>query len=207
MRKIQFGHSVLHALLVLATVSVATTAKADRCKAIKIETDQKLSDVEIDFQLFFQDEAISSSDSMVTAPELSDGSNIDLCFESNQSGLVSLWSYSADGSAPSRLLPHEYTQIGSYEPGLKVEPGKKYCLSELLVQDKKIAIKVRPPFGRAQAYLHFAKDENEQFGPEDFPVISDKALKTATSCGDSPVARSGALRSYHSVELAYEVVE
>lgn len=194
-------------IFTLAILSVPSTAIADRCKAIKIETDQTIDDVEIDFKLIIENQSVSSFDSISNAPKLSDGSNIDLCFQSNQSGLISLWSYSADGSAPSRLLPHEFTKIGLYEPGLKVEPGKQYCLSELLLEDKKIAIKVRPPFGRSQAYLHFAMDEAEQFGPEDFPVISDKSYKTAKACADSPEIRSDSLNSYHSVELAYEVIE
>lgn len=129
----------------LSLILLASTqmAQAERCRAIKIEGDQKIDDVQIDFSLISGDQSMSSTDSQ--AFSVTDGSDIDLCFQSNKTGLLSLWSYSADGSAPSRLLPHELTTVGAYEPGLKVEAGKRYCLSELLVPNRKIAIKVRPP--------------------------------------------------------------
>jgi hypothetical protein len=198
-----------HVFISAASLLLSSTAFADRCKSFDIETESRLPGIEIDFELFQNDQLVTTSKSK-TPPILQVGSTVDMCFSSSHAGLISLWSYPADGGPPSRLLPHKSIDAPSTQTGMKVEAGKRYCMSELLdsstanASDAKRVIRVKTPTGTANAYLHYTTTEEYQFAATDFPTIGSKTYDlSARDCEGKdtrqaqPVDPSAAYASAH----------
>ncbi|MCY3671267.1 MAG: hypothetical protein OXH14_09325 [Alphaproteobacteria bacterium] len=183
------------------------TAAAERCRAIGVVAGEKLADHTLSLTLVRNGTEVATGGGG-PLPVLSVGDAVDLCFESSRAGLVSLWSHDAAGGAPARILPHEYLEATADALGVPVEAGVRRCFSELAAgQD--VVLRVQPPLGEAELYLHYAETTDGQFAAEDFPLVGNRAVTPAPACGDA--ASRGAPRTqaepYASRALRYEVVD
>lgn len=178
-------------------------AAAERCRAIDVEAGEKIADHELVLTLVHNGVEVATGGA--APPALAVGDEVDLCFQSSRAGLVSLWSHDSPTAPPVRILPHEYLDATADTLGVPVEAGVRRCFSELAAgQD--VVLRVRPPLGEAEVYLHYAEDADGQFGPEDFPSIGNRAATPPPECGDA--ARPGThSEPYASHALRYEVVE
>ena len=194
-------------MVVLGLLALAQAAPAERCRQIAVATDEKLAGNAISLALVHDGRHFASGRAD-GVPRLPAGSPVDLCFESSTDGYVSLWSHDADGGTPVRILPNEYADATNDERGVAVQAGTRRCFSDLL-EGQGVSLRVQPPYGVAEVYLHFSGTREEQIAPGDFPSIGNRTFNPGPSC-DQAQSRSGARdhdAPYASTTLRYEVVE
>ena len=186
---------------------VPREANAERCRAISVVQDQDLAGHALSLTLVRQDDRDVEAGEDIPSV-LPVGTAVDLCFESSIEGFVSLWSHDADNNAPVRILPNEYLEAEDDEPGIAVAAGVPTCFSELAV-NQGISLRVGPPYGHAEIYLHFAESREGQIAPGDFPTIGDREFNLAASCAQSGARElpRSQIEPYASRTLRYEVVE
>ena len=191
----------------VALMAALPLAAAERCRAIGVEAGEQLADHELTLTLVHNGAEVATGGDGAL-PVLPVGDEVDLCFASSQAGLVSLWSHDAAQGRPVQILPHAYVEGADDAPGYPVAAGERVCFAELAAgQD--VVLRVQPPLGEAEVYLHYTEGADGQFGPEDFPSVGNRAVTPAPACGDA--ASRGAPRAqaapYASQALRYEVVE
>ena len=198
---------LLCSILALGLLALAPPVQAERCRQITVSADEKLAGNTLSLVLVHKDRNFVA-DSADDAPRLSAGSPVDLCFESSADGYVSLWSHDAAGGTPVRILPNEYINAADDEPGIAVRAGNRQCFSDLM-EGRDVSLRVQPPYGGAEVYLHYSASRDGQIAPGDFPSIGNKSFEPGPSC-DRAQARTmarGPDTPYASTSLRYEVVE
>ena len=117
------------------------------------------------------------------------GERIVLCFRASADGWATVWSQDAAGGVPARIYPNEFAAATADTRGARVEGGAETCLGD----DDGFRLEVGPPLGDAEVYLHYTRDEAQQFDDDAFPQIR------ATRAPDN--------RPYASSTLRYRVVD
>ena len=190
----------------VAVVAALPLAAAERCRAIGVEAGEQLADHELTLVLVHNGAEVATGGGAL--PLLPVGDEVDLCFASSWAGLVSLWSHDAAQGQPVQILPHAYVEGADDALGYPVAAGERVCFAELAAgQD--VVLRVQPPLGEAEVYLHYAETADGQFGPEDFPSIGNRAVTLPAACG-AAASRAGPrtqAEPYASQALRYEVVE
>jgi hypothetical protein len=100
--------------------------------------------------------------SLANDSRLKIGERVRVCFQADQTGYVSLWSYAATGRI-SRVLPNAMMSAGEEGDGLRVTSGQTYCVAGAgLEVDGQSAsgpnwgFRVDGPPGNAEVYLHWS---------------------------------------------------
>ena len=194
--------------LALCLAMFSQAAPAERCRAIAVVADEKLEGHTLSLTLVHEGRDLTPEGA--GASQLRVGAAVDVCFQSSRDGYVSLWSHDADNNAPVRILPNEYIDAVDDELGIAVQAGVPKCFSELAAgAGRKISLKVQPPLGGAELYLHYAQGRDGQIAPDDFPSIGNKSVNLQPSCerhGARNVPRTQTA-PYASKTLQYEVVQ
>ena len=199
--------TTLRLVLALGLVALPLEVSAERCRQIGVAADEKLAGNVLSL-LLLHDGRTFEPECADGVPQLRVGSKVDLCFESSTDGYVSLWSHDAENNAPGRFLPNDYIDAADDELGIAVHAGMRRCFSELS-EGLGISLRVQPPHGEAEIYLHYSAARHGQIGPGDFPSIGNRTFELGRSCDRSQsrsVSRSPD-EPYASTTLRYEVVE
>ena len=200
----------LCSILALGLLALAQPAQAERCRQIIVSADEELAGNTLSLVLLHEGRNLHDGRNVVAdaAPRLRAGSHVDLCFESSTDGYVSLWSHDAGGGAPVRILPNEYIDAADDELGIAVQAGSRQCFSDRL-EGHNVSLRVQPPYGGAEVYLHYSGARDGQIAPGDFPSIGNRSFKPGPSCDRVQVRTTprGPDKPYASTSLKYEVVE
>ena len=182
-------------------------AAAERCRAIGVVAGEQLADHELTLTLVHNGAEVAAGGGGAL-PALPVGDEVDLCFASSRAGLVTLWSHDAAQGQPVQILPHAYVEGAADALGYPVAAGERVCFAALAAPQD-VVLRVQPPLGEAEVYLHYAETADGQFGPEDFPSIGNRAVTLPAACGEaaSRAAPRTQAEPYASQALRYEVVE
>ena len=192
--------------LALCLAMFSHAAPAERCRALGVVGNEAIEGHTLSLTLVHEGRDLIAVE--VGAPQLRVGTAVDVCFESSRDGYVSLWSHDADNNPPVRILPNEYVDAEDDELGIAVQARVSRCFSELAA-GRNVSLKVQPPLGQAELYLHYAQSHDGQIAPEDFPSIGNRSVNLQQSCErhgarNAPRAQSA---PYASKTLQYEVVQ
>ena len=196
------------AVLVLCLTMFSQAVPAERCRAITVASDGTLEGHTLSLTLVHQGRDLTAVEA--GAPQVRVGAAVDVCFQSSRNGYVSLWSHDADNNPPVRILPNEYIDAGDDELGVAVQAGVSKCFSDLAAgTGRKVSLKVQPPLGHAELYLHYAQGRSGQIAPDDFPSIGNKSVNLQPSCERHGARNAPRTQTvpYASKTLQYEVVQ
>lgn len=183
-------------------------AAADRCRAIAVVADERIEGHALSLTLVHEGRDLTPVEAGTL--RLRVGAAVDVCFGSSRDGYVSLWSHDADNNTPVRILPNEYIGAADDELGIAVQAGVSKCFSDLAAgTGRKVSLKVQPPLGRAELYLHYAEGRDEQIAPGDFPSIGNKSFNLPATCDRNAHRNAPRARTvpYASKSLPYEVTQ
>ena len=170
------------AVLALAAAALPGAASASgaqseppqpkRARAIVVKPDNQFGEIELDMRLeALGARAAGGRRGERTAVRFGDavpiGERVVICFTSNEDGYVTVWSRDAEGNVPVRIYPNEYAAETADAVAAPVASGEETCLGE----NSGFRLEVGPPAGEAEVYLHYTRDESEQFDETAFPQI------------------------------------
>ena len=147
-------------------------AQPKRTRSIGVKPDNQFGQIELDMRL----EALGTRAAggrhgermaVRSGDPVSIGERVIICFTSNEDGYVTVWSRDAEGGVPARIYPNEYTAETAGEVAAPVASGVETCLGE----NSGFRLEVGPPAGEAEVYLHYTRNESEQFDETAYPQI------------------------------------
>ena len=156
----------------LSDAAAASGAQRKRTRSILVKPDNQFGEIELDMRLEAlggrvaggrrgERTAVRSGDAVPI------GDRVVICFTSNEDGYVTVWSRDAEGNVPVRIYPNEYAAETADAVAAPVASGEETCLGE----NSGFRLEVAPPPGEAEVYLHYTRDESEQFDETAFPQI------------------------------------
>ena len=183
--------AVALAVALAATLVPAGYAQQQRTRNIGVLPDKPLGAVTLDVRLEAmaargrRDEgaAVRSGDTVRV------GQRVLICFTASESGYVTVWSRDAKGNTPVRIYPNEFVAETADEVAVPVDGGAETCIGD----DDGFRLEVGPPAGDAALYLHYTREEDQQFDETAYPQIR--------------TSRDADTRPYASSSLTYRVVE
>ena len=131
--------------------------------------------------------------------DVSVGDRVVICLNASTDGYVTVWSRDAESTRPSRIYPNEYGETAG-QMGARLVGGEEVCLGD----DENFILQVTRPLGESEVYLHFTRDETEQFPEDAFPQPGRVGGNTSPDSSRDWLARSV---RYSSSHLRYQVVE
>lgn len=161
------------ALVLAASCMAAGLAHAqERSKGIEVNATEKQQGVNIALELKARNRAGEAFKTICedgcdrAAPtRLAIGHDVAVCFETTTDGFATLWSIDSRGGF-DLIYPNKY----SHPPKTRAAPvkaGTRTCIGE----DEKFRLTIGRPAGPSRVYLHWTRTEDEQLGPDDYPVI------------------------------------
>lgn len=138
-------------------------AQRERTRSIGVKPDNQFGDIELDMRL----RVVAEERTVRSGDEVPIGERVVVCFESSEDGYVTVWSRGAEGGVPARIYPNEYMAETADAVAAPVAAGAETCLGE----NSGFRLEVGPPAGMAEVYLHYTRDESEQFDETAFPQI------------------------------------
>lgn len=168
-------------------------AQPKRTRSIVVKPDNQFGEIELDMRLEALGGRVAGGrrgerTSVRSGDAVSIGERVVICFTSNEDGYVTVWSRDAEGNVPVRIYPNEYAAETADAVAAPVASGEETCLGE----NSGFRLEVGPPAGEAEVYLHYTRDESEQFDETAFPQIR--------------TTREPDARPYVSKHLMYRVV-
>ena len=95
------------------------------------------------------------------------GDRVVICFSAEADGYVTVWSRDAEANQPVRIYPNEYAAATAGDRAARVTGGEEVCIGD----GDGFRLQVGPPAGPAEVYMHFTRDESQQFDEDAFPQV------------------------------------
>lgn len=129
------------------------------------------------------------------------GELLEVCFQSNSAGFVTLWSYGSDGTV-TLLYPNKFSHKNN-EPAAEIKADEQVCLGKTT----RFRLQVEGPAGSGRISLVLTKTPEGNVPADAYPEIVEKgqlAKQIATRRGSG--VRAAEVASYQTTTLDYRIV-
>lgn len=103
-------------------------------------------------------------------PRLRVGEYVQLCIDSRDAGVISVWSRNEAWSHPVRIYPNDYSEADRQVLAGPIGKGEQLCLGD---GHEGFRLRVGKPAGDAEIFVLWTRSETAQFGPMDIPRIPE----------------------------------
>lgn len=101
------------------------------------------------------------------APRLPVGELLEVCFTATEAGWVTVWDYDADGKE-TRIYPNAFAPAKLGNTGIQVAANERACIGR---KGDPFQLRLRPPLGPSNIYLHWTKDDKDQLSADMFRSV------------------------------------